>query len=178
MLLGVWGFMWFNGICRYSEGMLLIHRDKRIIATVSANLGCIFIHTMGFGCYILQALYNDIPSLLSNLLHESSKRTTYPRQRRRLQHPYITKMNKVLLNLQPDSAFRVFISNHQHDVTENSGEGCEFHATTSLTKCNVLTNTSFVSNKSNKHFFSFGLVILANARVIHMTGKFNAWIIV
>ena len=74
ILLGFWWLVWLNGICPYSHGMLHIHWGKRIIASVSAKMGCILIHTMGFVCYILQALHNDIPPLLSNLLLKSSKR--------------------------------------------------------------------------------------------------------
>ena len=73
---------------------------------------------------------------------KAARETIFLRQRRRSQHHYITKLSNVLLNLQPDSVFRVVIPNRQHDLTEKSGEVCEFHAATSLTKYDVLTNTS------------------------------------
>ena len=127
---------------------------------------------------------------------KAARKNTFPRQRR--QHHYTTKMSDLLLNLQPEGAFRVVILNRQHDVTEKSGDVCEFESTTSINKYNVLTNTTF-----KKHFFWLGLVtrrqihaqtvnivvwmdhafcpyycafliqpvILANACVFHMAGK-------
>ena len=74
---------------------------------------------------------------------KAARKPTFPRQRRRSQHHYITRTSNVLLTLQPDNAFRVVILNRQHDVTEKSGDVCEFDALTSLNKYSELINTTF-----------------------------------